>query len=153
MKPFLLSVIYFLLQLLNCPQKFPRAKHPHLLLGKIKIIYGISPVYHWLRQRSLVCILFCPQCVCVYHSCSSILFCMCKGGNSGLLQCGSLVLCRHKKSTPSPAQTECVWISNLKLKGKEILHENITMCVNYILLILSFLNMSVFWGTYPSSRV
>lgn len=94
-------------------------------------------------------------CVCVYHSRSLILFCMCRGGNSGLLQCGSLVLCRHKKSTPSPAQTECVWISNLKLKLKEreILHENITMCVNYILLILSFLNILVFWGTYPSSRV
>ena len=44
----------------------------------------------------------------------------------------SLVLFRH--TTPSPAQ---------KLKEKTILHESITVCVNDLLLVLSFLSISI----------
>lgn len=99
----------------------------------MKIIYGVGPLFtmgQGKRKSSLYPLLslawvrlsfraprFCFVCVGVGIVASPVWL--------------SLVLSRH--TTPSPSSRLCVWISTLKLKEKIILHESITVCVNYLL--------------------
>lgn len=93
-------------------RSFSEQKHPYPLLGRVKIIYDISPLFTIGpgKDSSLCPLLSSVVSVCVYHSCPSFLFCMCRGRNSGLLQCSALYSCVDVRGCLplSPSQTECV---------------------------------------------